>query len=40
MALSDVQKGWTKYTKFGDLDALTEADWDKVCKQISFAGCN
>ncbi|KAL8970334.1 MAG: hypothetical protein Q9183_001571 [Haloplaca sp. 2 TL-2023] len=22
--------GWTKFTNFGDLDALTEAEWDKV----------
>ena len=23
-------KGWTKFTDFGDLNALSEEDWDKV----------
>lgn len=23
--------GWTKMSEFGDLHALSEADWDKVC---------
>jgi hypothetical protein len=26
-----VQQGWTKFSTFGDLDALTEEEWDKVC---------
>ena len=28
--LSDAVKGWTKFTKFDDLDAMSEAEWDKV----------
>jgi hypothetical protein len=23
-------QGWTKFSRFGDLDALSEDDWDKV----------
>lgn len=23
-------QGWTKFVTFGDLDALSEEDWDKV----------
>lgn len=23
--------GWTKLSEFGDLHALSEAEWDKVC---------
>ena len=26
----------TKFSKFGDLDALTEADWDKVGMEAKF----
>lgn len=26
----DSCQGWTKFTTFGDLDALNEAEWDKV----------
>ena len=25
-------KGWTKMTKFDDLDALSDGEWDKVCR--------
>ncbi|KAI4190476.1 MAG: hypothetical protein L6R41_000781 [Letrouitia leprolyta] len=25
--------GWTKFTNFGDLDALSEEEWDKVCSR-------
>ena len=30
--------GWTKFTAFGNLHAMTEEDWDKVCSQspLSF----
>ena len=30
--------GWTIFTAFGDLHAMTEEDWDKVCPQspLSF----
>jgi hypothetical protein len=24
------EKGWTKITNFGDLDAMDDDDWDKV----------
>lgn len=24
------EKGWTKMTNFGDLDAMDDDDWDKV----------
>jgi hypothetical protein len=25
------RQGWTKFTTFGDLDAMDESEWDKVC---------
>lgn len=25
-----MSQGWTKFTKFDNLDALSEAEWDKV----------
>jgi hypothetical protein len=25
-------QGWTKFSNFGDLDALTEEEWDKVSR--------
>lgn len=30
-----IPQGWTKMTKFGDLDAMDDADWDKVSLQLS-----
>ena len=29
-------QGWTKFTKFGDLDAMSEAEWDKVALKSSI----
>jgi hypothetical protein len=29
-------QGWTKFSRFGDLDALTEEEWDKVRFHSSF----
>lgn len=28
-----IMQGWTKMTKFSDLDAMDDADWDKVTSQ-------
>lgn len=28
-----IMQGWTKMTKFSDLDAMDDADWDKVISQ-------
>jgi hypothetical protein len=29
-------QGWTKFSRFGDLDALSEDDWDKVRPPLSL----
>ncbi|KAL8938312.1 MAG: hypothetical protein Q9211_003263 [Gyalolechia sp. 1 TL-2023] len=32
--------GWTKFTDFGDLDALSEEEWDKVCDGRTSEECD
>jgi len=27
-------QGWTKFSDFADLDALSEDEWDKVCTRL------
>ena len=33
-------KGWTKVTNFSNLDALSEAEWDKVRCQAILGNVN
>lgn len=31
-------QGWTRFSNFGDLDALSEEEWDRVSTCLLLAG--